>query len=187
MKLAEKFVSDSASAGQEVVLKIFNGIVTIHNTQSMDYGGLLDREAAQVISKLSSSYPVTFTAFLAAKALDLKDKKSKSHRPLEIVIYGFRGDGDAVGDLLSENELYLQHPNSIDTFVTYINPQYLLKPGYELDLPMQVSDSLSRNIQMDQAVISQMLRVFDEAIGPATFSEVEASKRLKTNLKSYVT
>ncbi len=136
MKLAEKFVSDSASAGQEVVLKIFNGMVTIHNTQSMDYGGLLDREAAQVISKLSSSYPVTFTAFLAAKALDL---------------------------------------------------QYLLKPGYELDLPMQVSDSLSRNIRTDQAVISQMLRVFDEAIGPATFSEVEASKRLKTNLKSYVT
>jgi hypothetical protein len=40
---------------------------------------------------------------------------------------------------------------------------------------------------MDEAVISQMLRVFDEAIGPVAFSEVEASKRLKTDLKSYVT
>jgi hypothetical protein len=50
----------------------------------------------------------------------------------------------------------------------------------------EASQSSIRENQMGQAIKHQTLRVFDCAGGPATFSEIQGSKRLLTALKLYV-
>ena len=152
----------------------------------MKYGGLLDHDTGQTLAALSRNYSITFRASLDEKASTLKKSISNNCHSMQITLYGLRQDSDAVGTLLSENRLYLQQPSTFDPSAVYFNPQYLLRPGTEFRSPVQEDFQCSvREKQMAQAVRSQILRVFDAAVGPATFSEVQVSKRLTTNLKSY--
>jgi hypothetical protein len=158
----------------------------VHHAKTMKYGGLLDHGTGQALAALSRSYSITFEAFLDEKAPTLKKSTSNNCRSLRIILYGLRQDSDAVGTLLSENKLYLQQPNTFDSSAVYFNPQYLLRPGSEFKLTAQEDfQSSVREKQMVQAVRSQILRVFDAAVGPATFCEVQGSKRLTADLKSY--
>jgi hypothetical protein len=172
--------------GQEVTLKIYNDMVMVHHTQTAKYGGLLDHGTGQALAALSRNYSVTFEAFLDKKAPTLKKSASNNCRSLQITLYGLRQDSDAVGILLSKNKLYLQDPNTFDSSAVYFNPHYLLRPGSEFKLLVEEDfQSSVRERQMAQAVRSQILRVFDAAVGPATFCEVQVSKRLTAELKSY--
>src|SRR5271155_1922127 len=158
----------------------------VHHAQTEKYGGLLDHGTSQALAALSRNYSITFKAFLDQKAPTLKKSRSDNCRSLRITLYGLRQDSDAVGTLLSENKLYLQQPNTFDSSAVYFNPQYLLRPGSEFKWPDQEDfQSSVREKQMAQAVRSQILRVFDVAAGPATFCEVQVSKRLTADLKSY--
>ena len=171
---------------QEVTLEIYNGMVMVRHAQTAEYGGLLDHGTGQALAALSRNYPVTFKAFLDEKAPTLKKSASNNCCSLQIILYGLRQDSDAVGTLLSENKMYLQQPNTFDSSAVYFNPQYLLRPGSEFKLLVQEDfQSSVREKQMGQAVRSQILRVFDAAVGPATFCEVQVSKRLTADLKSY--
>jgi hypothetical protein len=171
---------------QEVTLKIHHDMVMVHHAQTLKYGGLLDHGTGQALAALSRNYSITFEAFLDEKAPTLKKSTSNNCRSLQITLYGLRQDSDAVGTLLSENKLYLQQPNTFDSSAVYLNPQYLFRPGSEFKLPVQEDyQSSAREKQMVQAVRSQILRVFDAAVGPATFYEVQVSKRLTADLKSY--
>jgi hypothetical protein len=171
---------------QEVTLKIYNDMVIVRHTQTAEYGGLLDHGTGQALAALSRNYSVTFRAFLDERAPTLKKSASNNCRSLQITLYGLRQDSDAVGTLLSENKLYLQQPTTFDSSAVYLNPQYLLRPGSEFKLLAQEDfQSSVREKQMAQAVRSQILRVFDAAVGPATFCEVQVSKLLTASLKSY--
>jgi hypothetical protein len=82
--------------------------------------------------------------------------------------------------------LYLQQPILSDVLAPYFNPQYLLRPGSEFKPDAQEDSSQAiRGKQMAQVEKHRILSVFDSAVGPATFSAVEVSKRLRTDLKSY--
>ena len=169
-----------------MTLKIYNDMVMVRHTQTAEYGGLLDHGTGQALAALSRNYSVTFEAFLDKKAPTLKKSASNNGRSLQITLYGLRQDSDAIGALLSENKLYLQQPNTSDSSAVYLNPQYLLRPGTEFKLLAEEDfQSSVRERQMAQAVKSQILRVFDAAVGPATFCEVQVSKRLTADLKSY--
>ena len=160
-------------------------MVTVHHTQTLKYGGLLDHDTGKALADLSRNYSITFKASLDENASTLKST-SDNCRSLQITIYGLRQDSDAIGKLLSDNKLYLQQPSTFDYSAVYFNPQYLLRHGSEFKLAVQEDFRCSiREKQMAHAVKSQMLRVFDAAVGPATFSEVQVSKRLTTELKSY--
>jgi hypothetical protein len=171
---------------QEVTLKIYHDAVMVHHAQTVKYGGLLDHGTGQALAALSRTYSITFEAFLDEKAPTLKKSTSNNLRSLRIILYGLRQDSDSVGTLLSENKLYLQQPNTFDSSAVYFNPQYLLRPGSEFKLQVQEDfHSSVREKQMVQAVRSQILHVFDAAVGPATFCEVQVSRRLAADLKSY--
>ena len=158
----------------------------VYCAQTVKYGGLLDHGTSQALAALSRNYSITFEAFLDEKAPTWKKSTSNNCRSLKITLYGLRQDSDAVGTLLSENKLYLQQPIAFDSSAVYFDPQYLLRPGSEFKLPVQEDfQSSVREKQMVQAVRSQILRVFDAAVGPATFYEVQVSKRLTADLKSY--
>jgi hypothetical protein len=162
-------------------------MVMAHHAQTLKYGGLLDHHTGKALATLARSYPVTFKAHLGKKCPTLGRSTSNDCRPLQITLYGLRQDSNAVGTLLSENKLYIQHPNTSESSVVYFNPQYLLRPGSQIKMPVPEDfQSCVREKQMVHAVKSQMLRVFDAAVGPAIFSEVQVSKRLTTVLKSYV-
>jgi hypothetical protein len=171
---------------QEVTLKVYNDMVMVRHAQTAEYGGLLDHDTGKALAALSRNYPVTFKAFLEEKAPALKKSASNNCCSLQITLYGLRQDSDAVGTLLSENKMYLQQPNTFDSSAVYFNPQYLLRPGSEFKMLVQEDfQNPIREKQMAQAVRSQILRVFDAAVGPATFCEVQVSKRLTADLKSY--
>jgi hypothetical protein len=169
-----------------MTLKICDDIVIVYHTQTMKYEGLLDHNTGQALAAVSRNYPITLKASLDEKASAMKNGTSNNCRSLKITLYGFHQDSDAIGTLLSENKLYLQQPSTFDSSTVYFNPQYLLRPGSEFKFAVKEDLHCSvREKQVAPALRSQMLHVFDAAVGPATFSGVQVSKRLTTDLKSY--
>jgi hypothetical protein len=186
VKLQYNFLDRKSDTDQEITLKIYGGMVAIHHAQTLKYGGLLDHDTGEALAALSRNYSITFKASLDEKASSIKRSSSDSCHSLRITLYGLHQDSDAVGTLLSENTLYLQQPRTYDSSAIYFNPQYLLRPGSDFKSVTQEELSSSvREKQMVPASKHQMLRVFDSAVGPATFSEVQVSKRLITDLKEY--
>jgi hypothetical protein len=160
-------------------------MVTVYDTKSNRYGGLLDHITAQVIAVISREYSVTFTAALKTIGPGLKKCAQNRQHALRIIIYRLRGDGEAIGKLLSEKKLYLQQPDLFDSSIVYLNPHYLLRPGSELKpSSREDADGSSRNYKMTAIAKSQVLQVFDTASGPVSFCEVQVSSRLVEVLKS---
>lgn len=107
---------------------------------------------------------------------------------MQIVIYGLCKDIDAVESILSESNLFLQHPTQRDTSVPYENPQFLIAPGTEMP---QIEDLTSESIStlttleqcLDKKWANEVFQTFDAVDGPATFACVEPSPRLQTELQ----
>jgi hypothetical protein len=186
VKLQCGFLNKKSDVDQKITLKIYDEIVAVYHVETLKCGGFLDHDTGQTLVALSRNYSVMFKACLDEKASIIKRNTSNDGPSLVITLYGFRQDSDAVGTLLSENKLYLQQPSIFDPSTVYFNPQYLLRPGAEFKLTAQ-GDSKSSipEKKMGKAMKHQMLRVFDSAAGPATFSEMQGSKRLITCLKLY--
>jgi hypothetical protein len=186
MKLQHSFLDMKSDVGQEITLKIYDEMVMVHHAQTLKCGGCLDHDTGQTLASLSRNYSMMFQAFLDEKTSIIKRNTSNDGLSLLITLYGFRQDSDAVGTLLSENKLYLQRPSTFNPSTVYFNPQYLLRPGAEFNLAAQGdSQSSIPEKKMGEAIRHQILRVFDSAAGPATFSEMQGSKRLITHLKLY--
>jgi hypothetical protein len=183
VKLKYGSLNTKPDVDQKITLKIYDEMVVLYHAQTLKCGGFLDHDTGQTLAALSRNYSIMFQAILDEKT-SIKRNKSKDDPSLLITLYGFRQDSDAVGALLSENKLYLQQPSTFDPSTIYFNPQYLLRPGAEFNLTAQ-EDSKSSNLEkkMGEAIKHQMLRVFDSAAGPTTFSEMQGSKRLITGLK----
>ena len=163
-----------------MTLKIYDDMVMVYQTQTMRYGGLLDHDTGHVLRTLNRDYLITFKACVEAF--------NCGRRSLQVTLYGFHQDSDAIGTLLSDHNFYLQQPITFDYSVAYFNPQYLLRPGSEFKMEAQEDlPGIVREKEMAQTIRSQMLQVFDTALGPTLFSEVQVSKRLITDLTSYAT
>jgi hypothetical protein len=155
----------------EVSLRVQDDLGTVHLQDSNKYAGLLDHV---------TSAPKSHT------------KADPVQSTLQIVIHGLGEDSEAVGCLLSANGLYLQHPRRYDLSKTYSNPHYLARPGRENPLLAYTPTepylkSPGDNPILDEVDKGRILRIFDCAQGPETFSELQLSSSLKTELKSYVT
>jgi hypothetical protein len=185
VKLQYALPDTKSEVDQEITLRICDEMVVYH-VPSLKSRGCLDHDTGQAFAALSRNYSMMFQAFLDEKPSIVKRNISNDGPSLLITLYGFRQDSDAVGALLSENKLYLQQPSTFDPSTVYFNPQYLLRPGAEFNLAAQGdSKSSTPEKKMGEAIKHQMLRVFDLAAGPATFSEIQESKRLITCLKLY--
>ncbi|KAK8102139.1 hypothetical protein PG984_015285 [Apiospora sp. TS-2023a] len=112
---------------------------------------------------------------------------------LRVVVEGSRKDGKDVGRLLSEADLFLQHPSASerDPAIEYFNPQFLICPGESMptleDLAIDDGEQELRSKQLDDMTKARLLRMFDDAnvtVGNAGF-DVAPSPRLRTSLMPY--
>ena len=182
----------------DVTLKFHDEVSAIYYQDSSKYAGLLDQGVAQTLRTIVESFPVALYPFLVAdKSTDLTSPKAlpeKDRLVLNVVIYGFNYHGRAIGNILSENNAYLQHTRFHDRTLFYANPHYLLKPGSSIVAP-EIDDSApvlnllgAQASVLEQAAIDKddIIQVFNSAQGPPVWAEPKTSPRLKTDLKRYV-
>ncbi len=114
---------------------------------------------------------------------------------LRIVLYGFMSEKQVVAKILSDGDLYLQHPSQdeCDRRVPYFNPQYLLRPGKSMpeleSLNIPSPGRLSGNGRqgfLTEAEKRRLLQVFESAYDPNVRFGTRPSLRLKSALKEYV-
>lgn len=193
VKVPKDELIDHTLIAMEVLLKINGSMTMVYTSESSKYLGLLDPCTADVLARLSQSYSVTLRAFLLTeKKKDLAQKPSElKFRRVYILVYGIHLESDNVGNMLSEKNVFLQHPKWYDHRVTYSNPHYLLMPGTEIGL-LQYDESRefstsNHSSQSKKTVpIDQITSIFDSAQGPMKYSEVRTSDRLTASLKRYV-
>lgn len=111
---------------------------------------------------------------------------------LRIALSGLREQADALGELLSEAGLYLQHPflDDFDRDLEYVNPHYLLRPGaampkltYSNESDTSEGKKASTPDVLDEARKSQFLRLFDAANDGQVQTLLRPSERLNVTLK----
>ncbi|KAI1372549.1 hypothetical protein F4677DRAFT_247519 [Hypoxylon crocopeplum] len=107
-----------------------------------------------------------------------------------IVLYGVRENLDAIGEHLENRGVYLRNPTEHDHRLEYVNPQYLLRPGMQMPRVTNgafraLSNSRLINDSLDEKKKAHLSQIFDSADGPAVFSEIRPSNRLRTALKKH--
>lgn len=167
--------------------RICGSLLKLYYEVSNKYAGLLE---SPTLSKLSQDFMVTLAATFIAPEREKEQRERVRPREIsvEIVIYGLHEDMDAIGNFLSEDGIYLQHPKEFDTRAAYVNPQYLVRPGGQMPkVEAATFAAASRHTSckevLDETRTNQLLQLFDCANGPATFSKVRPSPRLLTDLK----
>lgn len=99
------------------------GSVVVHNGQG-SYCGLLCRQAVKALSIIIQDHDLRFQAFINVGTTDSVSKKAK----VQINIYGSLHDAEDVGDLLLDQEVFLQPPSEYDVSYEYRNPQCYVTP-----------------------------------------------------------
>ena len=141
-----------------------------------------------------------FTVKLKASLITVQESpsKSKAHKQksfveecaIRMVVYGMKEDKVAVGRLLSDADLYLQHPSALECISTeYYNPHYLRRPGSEMpkleDLSLSTDHAVvSIRDRLDEVDMARLLRVFDSSgdDGTVELATIDPSPRLNGTL-----
>jgi hypothetical protein len=178
---------EGTASRMPVTTRICGSLLKFYYEVSNKYAGLAD---SPTLSRLRQDFTATLAATFIAPEREKEQKQQLRTRQItvEIVIYGLREDMDAVGNFLSKDGLYLQHPKECDTRVAYVNPQYWVRPGSQMPKVEGMafeaaSKPTSCNELLDETRTNQLLQLFDCANGPTTFSEVRPSPRLRTHLQ----
>jgi hypothetical protein len=167
----------------------------LYNQESNKYAGILKLPA---LCSLVKNHTIHLNAALHApetrsrqESKSAKGKKPKSAQKcsIRIVIYGLNKEKSAVSKLLSEAELFLQHPSAAEynRLFTYSNPHYLLRPGSQMpDLGELSLDSPLRGTAqadvLEEVNKSRFMRIFDSADGKGIPLNVGTSPRLSSAL-----
>ena len=181
-----------------VIVAAYGSIVKLSFKDSNKYAGIIDSSTLNVLLRdFSTQLLGTLIAPDVKQDNSLKKiKASDQHRSQEcsvrITIFGLMSEKLAIGDLLSEGGLYLQHPSlsECDSLVTYTNPHYLLRPGSQMPSIEQLSISTSDSNQMAAESLNEVnkgrvLRIFDRAYEAASGGSlpIDQSPRLRTTLE----
>ncbi|KAF5968446.1 hypothetical protein FBULB1_10725 [Fusarium bulbicola] len=112
-----------------------------------------------------------------------------------VLIFSLIEESTEMGTLLSNNDLFLQHPSprEIEYFeleMEYFNPHYLVTPGSRMpqleDLAIEYNDSSSNvALALDEQKKGQLIGIFDTAADLSIRPTTEPSPRLQTRLKDY--
>lgn len=193
MDMSASMLSKLTGDSIPVNARIHGDLLKFHLPKSDNYVGLLQSRA---LTRLAENFEVSFSPVLQKPGEDTKPsiygpRKVKMH----IVIYGILTEFDAVGSSLSDDGLYLQHPSQFDDSVPYQNPHFLLPPGFEMPNHKStkivhcpsLTDTDDCGDHLDRKKLHAVLRTFDCANGPATYTKFGPSLRLKTQLQEYAT
>ncbi|KAI1657871.1 SNF2 family N-terminal domain-containing protein [Daldinia decipiens] len=171
-QLKNKFITGKAA--KDVKLEVSGIMVIVRDETSNSYEGLLDQISAQILVNLVKSYNVELKASL------------KTSKIIEVLIYGQFEQGDAIGNMLLEQDCFLQQPDSYDVSRPYHNPQCFSYSGKEDNLFQETSGlSLSRCTILGESDKSKATELLDCAIGPTNFRRVQTSRVITTALKPY--
>lgn len=188
---------ETIPAGHSAVkLNVQSSLTTVHfvhKKSNSDYMGLLDHETASALGQIHEENDVDIRAYI------LHDQKTDSKSgglvwgasiPINIVVYGHPQDSELVGESLSENNIFLQHPQYKEDLALYKNPQYLVRPGEEYPNIecMEIEPSSSWTEPSDERWTlseNRLESVFESAQGPETYSVVEPSPRIRTDLQPH--
>jgi hypothetical protein len=179
-----------------VTLTPFGDIMKLSFQDSKKYAGILTLPA---LCKLQEECTIEYAANMVAfeSRRDQKSVKGKATTPnaahdcsVRIVVYGVKSQESSVSQLLSDADLYLQHPSAAELYrhVDYWNPHYLLRPGSQmpklksLSIPLD-GNNLTATNSIDETRKSRFMQIFNSANGPSSHLNPISSPRLKSTLK----
>ncbi|KAG5793440.1 hypothetical protein H9Q69_007517 [Fusarium xylarioides] len=174
-KTASSFFKNRQESEATVNIRQCGGIMKLSTADTRAYAGVLDDSFPPDLLHRPS---VKLSALLTAPA------------SLRVVILSHIDEATEIGTLLSNNELFLQHPSprDIEYFeleMEYFNPQFLLMPQLE-DLAIEYNDSTSNaSLALDDQKKGQLIGIFDTAADLSIRPKTEPSPRLQTRLKDY--
>ncbi|KAL6407082.1 hypothetical protein AUP68_09908 [Ilyonectria robusta] len=162
---------------EKVGLDIQTHFIRLYNPTSNQFMGLVPPDYAKTMTRLVELYNTTLSAVI------------KNGSTLALTVYGVQEKGIAIGNFLSEHQVFLQDPERYDPSIPYINAQVLLPPGVDFQQWYTSSEVEEVESKSSKAVKSTMVstikKVLDCASGPTSFSEVQVDYRLRTELKTH--
>ena len=171
-----------------VSLSAYGDLIVVRLEETQMWLGLLDYDTGKAVNRLLSQYSVHLVSFIPIDrrtdkyGFTLTDQ-SPTHQ-VHAIIYGTFEELGAIGGMLSDEGIFLQHPTFIDSHTTYENPHYLRRPDTDIEIPAALgSYSHAKIVNLTADKLEQL---FESAQGPQTFSEVRVSPRLRSILKRYV-
>jgi hypothetical protein len=195
MQIITKTVSSAKAQGDGEVaatVSLLGHALKLAFRDSGKYAGLVTCES---LARVVREFSVSLTARVLPPKHHAGKKPKNSFQPEEeavsvrILICGLRSEMDAVGDILSDDDLFFQHPfpSELERSVPYNNPHYLLPPGAEMpDLEqLSLSDPEStRPVEvLGDVAKARLMRVFDLPYDPGVAIDTKPSARLKSTLK----
>lgn len=192
------FTGSSGMKQAPVGITAYGDMLKISFQDSNKYAGLITSSALLTLFK-DRCIQLNATLMAPLDKQNPVSKKKKVHQassprecPVRITVYGQASERLAVGNLLSDDGLYLQHPSlsEYDRNVQYINPHYLLRPGAQMPYLEHLSINSASGVEkpsesLDEVNKSRFIRIFDlanEVGGPLT---VQPSNRLRSTLQEY--
>lgn len=185
------FKDEGGAKVVQVNIRPSDGILKLYHSSSSKYAGLLTRPS---LTNMAHGYEVKLEAMLTP----LQPGKTKSQAarvssecPIHITIYCKMNDAVKIGNLLSDDGLFLQHPSAREcgTQFKYHNPHYFVRPGSMMprleDLSLFSDDKTKEQLEsLDEASKGRIIRIFDAAHDISSdVPAIEPSARLKTALK----
>ena len=155
--------------------------------------GLLDYETASALGQIRQRHDFYIRAYI------LHDRKSDSKNsgttwgasiPIYLVMYSHPEDSELIGQALSEDSIFLQHPEYIEVGTLYQNPQYFIHPGEDYPSVECVGTGPSNSWTEPSNECGTLKEtgldgIFESAQGPETYSIIEPSPRLSTTLQPH--
>ncbi|KAK1765266.1 SNF2 family N-terminal domain-containing protein [Phialemonium atrogriseum] len=174
-----------------VKVELSNQGLKILRLGSGNHIGWASSTSSRVISQLAKKTKVVLTATLVVP--DNRRQSQYIQATLRIIVYGFMSEKRAVAKILSDGDLYLQHPSlsECNGRVPYFNPQYLLRPGGSMPkLENLVISSQGRSGRgpsdfLAEIEKSRLLQVFESAHDPDATFRIRPSLRLQSSLKEH--
>ncbi|RKL31204.1 hypothetical protein BFJ72_g11221 [Fusarium proliferatum] len=162
-----------------VIIRQCGGIMKLNTADTGAYAGIVTDFPPDLLHRPS----VKLKTLLTAPA------------SLRVIVLSHIEEAAEIGTLLSNNELFLQHPSTrdIEYFeleMEYFNPQFLVTPGSRMpqleDLAIEYSESTSNSaFVLDDQKKVQLISIFDAAGDLSIQPTTEPSPRLQTRLKNY--
>ncbi|EWG41199.1 hypothetical protein FVEG_03350 [Fusarium verticillioides 7600] len=179
-KTASSFFKNRQESEVMVNIRQCGDILKLRAVDTDAYAGVLDGSFPPDLLHRPS---VKLNALLTAPA------------SLRVIILSHINEATEIGSLLSNNQLFLQHPSprDIEYFeleMEYFNPQFLVTPGSRMpqleDLAIEYNQSTSNaSLALDDQKKGQLIGIFDTAADLSIQPTTEPSPRLQTRLKDY--
>ncbi|KAM3072166.1 hypothetical protein ACMFMF_007559 [Clarireedia jacksonii] len=193
--LISSIESTNESSVLPLDVEIFGTFVKLTVQHTKKYAGILNYSVLCVLLKdfnVRLSATLTTLESLPSEGSDNKKAKPNKNHTVRIVVYGTEKENLITGNLLSEADLFLQHPTDAECgrHRKYVNPHYLLRPGAEMPKLEHLSltadaRSTTRSERSDEVDLARISRIFDCAEPGVEDVATEPSPRLKSTLMSH--